>query len=466
MTLIIVSFLLLGYLAIATEHLTNINKAAVAMFLGVTAWILFMIDGRAYVEAHYAQAFVDYLQSAPATITRVKMFIANHVFVKYVAQIAAIVLFLLATMSIVEVLHTNGCFDFITRLVRTRSNKRLLWSMALVTYLISANLDNLTTTIMMLVILKQLVASPQQRMLYGAVIVLAASCGGCFTVIGDVTTLMLWGKEAVTPSNFSGALVLPSLVALILPTYLISRKLPERAELVTNRTFYRGDDTALSLWQRALMLFVGIGGLWFIPTFHRLTKLPPFVGALCVLGLTWVVHELCNRKFIKSEQPAITKPLPRYLQYENIQTILFVIGLGLAIGAIVETGAMSELAHWCDRHVHNIYIVSVVQGLLSAIVDNIALVLSSISMYDVLDEVQMVTGYNEAFVVNGQYWHLVAYSIGVGGCLLPIGSTSGYALMKSEQITFWWYFRKISGKVLVGWLAGLMVYFVVDVMIR
>lgn len=469
MTLIIVTILLLGYVFIATEHITKINKSAVAMFLGVVGWILFMFDGRAYVQSMYPHEFVTFLRGAPATATAVKTFIAEYIFVDYTAYLCGIVLFLLATMAIVEVLNVNGCFDFIRGWVRTRNSRRLLWSLVGITYLLSANLDNLTTTVMMLVVMRQIVVSPALRMQYGAAIVLAANCGGCFTVIGDVCSLMLWSKEAVTPSNFSGALVLPSLVAVTIPTFLISSKLPEHIDIEATRPFFRGDDTTLTPWQRILMFFVGIGGLWFIPTFHSLTQLPPFVGALCVLALFWVVNEVCNRTLIRTDQP-VTRSFPRFLQYESLQTILFFIGVCLAVGALQETGALHTAADWCDRHIHNIYIVSVMLGLLSAVLDNIVLVLSSISMYDVAEHLSVIRRidpeYARSFTLNGQYWHLVAFCASVGGCLLPIGSTSGYALMKSEGVTIWWYFRHISGKVLFGWLVGLGVYFLVDLLIR
>lgn len=469
MTLVIVVISLIGYFLIATEHITKINKAAVAMFLGVVGWILFMLSGSDYVAAMYPQEYASFLEGQVSTFTTIKAFIGQEVFMGYIARICEVVLFLLATMSIVEVLNANGCFDFISEWIRTRSSKRLLWSLAFITFGLSANLDNLTTTVMMLFIMRQLVTNSRHRMFYGSAIVLAATCGGAFTVIGDVSSLMLWVKGAVTPSNFSGALFLPSLVAMLVPTYLISRKLPDHIEIETTRVHYRGDDTTLNRWQRILMLFVGIGGLWFIPTFHNITQLPPFVGALCVLSLFWVVHEWSNRNLICTEQP-VHRTFPRFLQYESIQTILFFIGVSLAVGAIQETGVLHAAATWCDKNVHNIYIVSIVLGLISGVLDNIALVLSSISMYDVLESTHAVRGmdpeYAEAFLVNGHYWQLIAYCGGVGGGLMSIGSTSGYALMKSENVTIWWYFRYISGKALAGWLAGLGVYFLLDLFIR
>lgn len=458
MTLIIVAFLLIGYCLIATEHITKINKAAVAMFLGVVAWILYMCDGTHFVLAHHKAEYMQFLHGSPSTWLTTKTFIAHNIFLGYTANIAEIVLFLLATMYIVEVLDNNGCFDFIRGWLRTRSSRRLLWGLVGFTYLISANLDNLTTTIMMLVIMHGLVQNRAYRRVYGSAIILAANCGGLFTVIGDVTSLMLWVKGAVTPTEYSAALFLPSLAALALPTYLMSRMLPDHLDSVPTVSTFRGNDTILNSWQRIIMLVVGLGGLWFITTFHRITQLSPFVGALCVLSLLWIVHEICNRKLMNADQMA-QRRIPRPLQYSNIQTILFFIGLSLAVGALQETGALHVAAQWCDTNIHNIYLMSLILGVISSVLDNIALVLSSISMYDVVDAHNAVNPYLASFTQNGLYWELVSYSGAVGGTLLTIGSTTGFALMKFEKVSLAWYARHITLKVLLGWLFGLGIFF-------
>ena len=213
------------------------------------------------------------------------------------------------------------------------------------------------------------------------------------------------------------------------------------------------------------MLIIGIGGLWFIPTFHRITYLPPFLGALCVLGVLWVVNEIVNRRAIMSEQP-ITISSSRSLQYQVLQTIMFFVGIALCVGVLIEIGAMRQLALWADHYIHNIYIMSLATGLLSALMDNISLVLTGISVYSLVPDVPGMTEYAQSFTQNGQYWHLIALSGCVGGCLLPIGNTSGYALMKNEDVTFIWYVRHISGKVLFGWLLALGTYFLVDYFLR
>ena len=300
MTLIIVTMLILAYLLIATGYLTGVNKAAIAMFLGTVGWVVYVCWGADFVMQQHPDDYMEWLGGTMPTSDTVKHFIYNKVFLNYVGKAAAIVMFLLATMSIVELLNNNGCFDFITEWIRTRNSKRLLWTISLAAFLLSANLDNLTTTMTMLVIMHSILQNSRQRMYVGAAIVLAANCGGCFTVIGDPIGLMLWGDGAVTASRFSAYLLLPVMLAWIIPTILINRELPDRLDTAWSPSPYRGDDTRLNRWQRVVMLIVGIGGLWFIPTFHNITKLAPFLGALCVLSVLWVVNEAFNHKLIQS----------------------------------------------------------------------------------------------------------------------------------------------------------------------
>lgn len=204
-------------------------------------------------------------------------------------------------MTIVEILNNNGCFDFIRQLLRTRNSKRMIWTLSVVTFVISANLDNLTTTVMMLTIMHGIIPSRRQRMFYGSAILLSANCGGALTVIGNPEGLVLWNGGAVTATSYSMSLLLPCLATWLVPTYLISRSLPERVDTEWIVMPYRGDDTRLNVWQRLLMLFVGIGGLWFIPTFHNISKLSPFLGALCVLSVLWIVNEIFNRKLMNMD---------------------------------------------------------------------------------------------------------------------------------------------------------------------
>jgi Na+/H+ antiporter NhaD/arsenite permease-like protein len=460
MTLIIVFMLIMGYLLIATGHLTGVNKAAIAMFIGTVGWVVYICWGTDYVTDMHPDDYLAFLNGAEPTSDAVKYFIHDNVFLYYVGRAASIVMFLLATMSIIEILNNNGCFDFIQKWIRTRNPKRLLWTITFVTFVISANLDNLTTATMMLVIMHGIVQNRRQRMLIGSAIVIAANCGGCFTVIGDPTGLLLWGDGAVTATYFSSYMALPAILAWVIPTIFINRALPERLDTQWSPLPYRGDDTNLSPWQRVVMLFVGIGGLWFIPTFHNITKLSPFLGALCVLSVLWVVNEAFNHKLMNADQMS-QRFIPRALQYGSLQQILFVMGIMLGMGVVTETGVFPDVARWMDDTIHNVWILGVVSGFLSAVVDTFTIAISDISLYPVVEAARLEqaadTAYLSQFTRNGSYWMIVAYTTAVGGCLLSVGSVSGLALMKMEHLRLGWYLRNLTLKVLAGWVVGLVV---------
>ena len=454
MTLIIVAIFLVCCILIATEKFTNVNKSAVAIFAGTVGWVLYICWGTDFVMHEHEGEYTDFLNGAVATSVAVKHYIAENIFLKYVGKAAEIVLFLLSTMTIVEILLNNGCFDFLTPWIRTRKSRKLLWMLSSCTFILSANLDNLTTASIMLVVMHALVPNRRQRFIYGGSVVIAANAGGALTVIGDPAGLWLWNSGAVTASNFSMSLLLPCLVAWGLPTYLLGRELPERIDIDWRPMPYRGDDTNLNAWQRVLMLIVGIGGLWFIPTFHNITKLSPFLGALCVLSVLWVVNEIFNRKLMNVDK-MVERKMPRSLQYGVQQMILYVMGFMLAVGVVQETGAVHWLAEAIDAHVHNCWILGIVAGLISSVLDNFAASLSFFSLYPVAESA--AGGYGEAFLQNGIYWKIIAYSTALAGNIVAIGSMSGVALLKMERMRITWYMAHVGWKAAAGWMAGLAV---------
>ncbi|MCI5916125.1 MAG: sodium:proton antiporter [Bacteroidales bacterium] len=465
MALIIISILIVGYVLIAMGHVTKMNKAAIAMFAGTVGWVLYICYGTDFVMSQHPREYSDFLSGAAATSANVKQFIAQNIFIKYVGKGAEIVLFLLSTMTIVEILDNNGCFDFLSEWMRTRSSRRLLWTMAGITFLISANLDNLTTTTMMLVIMHKLLPNRRQRMVFGSAIVLAANCGGALTVIGDPNGLLLWTNGAVTATSFSASLALPCLMAWLLPTWWLGRSLPSHVELQSTAMPYRGDDTNLNRWQRLLMLFVGIGGLWFIPTFHNITKLSPFLGALCVLSVLWIVNEVVNRKLMNIDQ-MIQRPTPRVLQYGIIQLMLFVMGVMLAIGAVRETGIINHIEQFCHANIHNVWIMGVIAGVSSCVIDTFATCMSFFSLHQVIDAQQLRlfsdSDYMSAFVTNGMYWKIIAYCSAMGGNVLLLGSMSGLALMKMEHIHVGWYFKHVGAVAAIGSALGLVLMWIMN----
>ena len=458
MTLIIVSMLIISYLLIATGHLTRVNKSAIAVFLGTIGWVVYISWGTDFVMSQHPREYAEYLAGEEPSSNAVKYFIYNEIFLSYVGRAASIVMFLLATMSIIEILNNNGCFDFIQKWIKTRNPKRLLWTITFATFIISANLDNLTTATMMLVIMHSIVQNRRQRMLIGSAIVIAANCGGCFTVIGDPMGILLWEDGRVTASDFSITLALPAVLAWVIPTILINKQLPDKLDTQWSPMPYRGDDTNLNQWQRIVMLFVGIGGLWFIPTFHNITKLSPFLGALCVLSVLWVVNEAFNRKLMNADV-MMERRMPQALKYGSIQQMLFVMGIMLGMGVVTETGVFGDVSAWIDFNIHNVWIVGVLSGLLSSIVDTFTIAISNISLYPLLENRQLVmwvdSDYMANFVQNGAYWKIIAYATAVGGCLLSVGSIGGIALMKMEHVKLGWYIKNITPKVLVGWIVGM-----------
>ena len=459
MTLIIVSMLIISYLLIATGHLTRVNKSAIAVFLGTIGWVVYISWGTDFVMSQHPREYAEYLAGEEPSSNAVKYFIYNEIFLSYVGRAASIVMFLLATMSIIEILNNNGCFDFIQKWIKTNNPKRLLWTITFATFIISANLDNLTTATMMLVIMHSIVQNRRQRMLIGSAIVIAANCGGCFTVIGDPMGILLWEDGRVTASDFSMTLALPAVLAWVIPTVLINRQLPDKLDTQWSPMPYRGDDTNLNQWQRIVMLFVGIGGLWFIPTFHNITKLSPFLGALCVLSVLWVVNEAFNRKLMNADV-MMERRMPQALKYGSIQQMLFVMGIMLGMGVVTETGVFGDVSAWIDYNIHNVWIVGVLSGLLSCIVDTFTIAISNISLYPVLESQQLDmwvdSDYMANFVQNGAYWKIIAFATATGGCLLSVGSIGGIALMKMEHVKLGWYLKNITPKMLVGWLVGMV----------
>lgn len=455
----ILCVMFIGFFLVSTEKINKMNKAAVAMFTGVLCWMIYIAYGSQFLVAEHQVDFLSYLSAYGIDGASVKGYIAEYIFLSYAFRAAEVVLFLLAVMTIVEVLNNNGCFDFIHEWLRTNKPRRFLWVLALVTFLVSANIDNLITVCLMLPIMHSMIASPKQRMIFGSVIVIAANLGGSISVIGDVSSLSLWIEDLVTPTNYSMLLAAPCITVFVTFVLLIQRTLPSRLSLSQVVLPYRGDDTVFTRWQRLLLLFVGLGGLWFIPSFHRITALPPFVGALCVLALLWIVNELCNRSLLSSDQ-MVKKRSPIALQYANIQNMLFYIGLTLTLGAVTETGVFEKLFTWLFYDLKSdVYIVGAIVGLVSAVVNNVIALLANISLFSG-DFVQLHPDIASRFAVDGSYWPFISFASSLGGSLFCVGTFSGFVLMRMEEVSLKWYFRHITPKVLVGWLLGMLVFYV------
>lgn len=443
MALVIVGILILSYLLIATENFTHVNKAAVAIFACTAGWVLYVSYGADFIMSQHAQEYLAFLDGRQPSSTAVKEFIAANIFLKYVGRACEIAIFLLATMTIIEILDNNGCFDFLSQWLRTRRSQRMLWTMGLVTLIISANLDNLTTMVMMLMVMRKLVPNRRQRLIYGSTIVLAANCGGALTVIGNPTGLMLWHSGLITPTNYSASVALPCLLAWAIPTWWVGRMLPEHVDTEWEQMPYRGDDTRLKVWQRVMMLVVGLGGLWFIPTFNTITKLSPFLGALCVLAVLWVVNEVFNRKLMNMDSMS-ERRIPKAVFYGSHQLILFVLGMILALGVVKETGVVSTFWNFLQGRGVTDWMLGLSSGMVSTVLDNFATAASYITLQPSAE-------------VDMAYWKMIAYATAVGGNVLPIGSVAGIVLMRTEKMHTGWYFMNVGGKAAVGALIGFAV---------
>lgn len=458
MIILLVSIFIISLILVGTERFTNMNKAATAIFAGTVLWVLYISFGSDFVMANHSAEYLSFLHGAEPDSNNVKDFIWQMLFIQSAGKAAEVVFFLLASMTIVEILHNNGCFDFLSVWLRTRNSRLLLWKIAACSFILSANLDNISSTVLMLTVTNGILPRTRDRIVYGAVVVLAVNFGGIVTLIGDPMTLVLWNKGAVTATAYTMTLLIPCLLATVIPTYLVSRTLKETVEVDRPVMPYRGDDTNLNLWQRLVMFLVGIGGLWFIPTFHNLTKLSPFLGAFCVLSILWIVNEVFNRNLMSSDR-RITRSVPHQHQYSIIQLIIYVVGIMFAVDVMRESGALHLLAEQLGHYQGNIWLVGLVSGIISVFLDNFSVGMTLISIYDVVPVATDASAYLAQFMQNGAYWTLVPYASVFGGSILTIGSVAGVLYMQIEHVGIGWYLRHIGTKVIIGGLAGLAVLF-------
>ena len=436
MTILITSILIISLLFIATERQTNINKAAVAVFACTLGWVLYICFGSDFVESRHLYDYTAFLNGIKPNPEAVKLYIAKNVFLPYVGRAAEIVLFLLATMSIVEILNNNGCFDFLMLWIRTRRSKLLLWKLTAFAFVMSANLDNISTIVLMLTVTNAILPRTKDRMIYGSMVLVAVIFGGALTVIGDPTGLALWNKGAITASDYTLSMLLPCLVAWALPTFIVSMKINNTIEIEHPSLPYRGDDTNLNVWQRLILFFVGIGGLWLIPTFHDITKLPPFLGALCVLSLLWIVNELINRNILTAYRKLISRS-PQSMQYNMTQQILYIVGVILALGVVTETGSIAWFSEQTDNLIGNIWAIGVITSLISTVLDSFASCMTMVSLHD-------ISATDPYYAIGGAYWKVLSFGTAIGGSILGIGSISGIVMMQMQGVTLKWYIKHIT----------------------
>ncbi|RQE04746.1 sodium:proton antiporter NhaD [Prevotella intermedia] len=448
LTIAIVIVFVLGYALIATESLVKIDKAAIALLMFVFCWTLYMFDPAPFVQLMHAGNASEWTGNITEFV--------NKVIIEHLGDTATTLFFLMGAMTIVEIVDQNGGFNWVKNVMRTKSKRTLLWRIACMTFFLSAILDNLTTSIVMIMILRKLISNKEDRMIYAALVIIAANSGGAFSPIGDVTTIMLWNAGTITAAGVISEIFIPSVVSMVIPAFIMQYMLKGELAIAAQSETETTELGEFGSKQRKTVFVVGVGGLCFVPIFKSITHLPPFVGIMLVLGVLWTVTELFYRHLhrTKGDGVSFAKRVTNLLSRIDISTILFFLGILMAVACLQEIGVLMNLGKSLNTIFdENHYAVTGIIGVLSAIVDNVPLVAGSMGMYPIQAAGDMA--------VDGIFWQLLAYCAGVGGSMLIIGSAAGVIVMGLEKITFGWYMKKITWIAFIGYLAGILSYYIV-----
>lgn len=452
-----------AYLLIATEHNIKIDKAATALLAGGILWVIYIMFLPLSASTVHPHLFSDYLKNNPnlgslSLIEQCRSYISNFQIIEVLGEISSTLFFLIGAMTIVEIIDVHGGFHIITNRIHTRDKKKLLWLIALITFFMSAVLDNMTTAIVMIMLLRRIIKNYKMRWVYGGIIIIAANSGGAWSPIGDVTTIMLWVKDKVDTIPLVTSLLIPSLISTLVPVILLQRKLKGKLPE------YHNDDKSenvhksiLSEKERLWLLLIGVAALLFVPVFKSITHLPPYIGVLIGLSIVWIYTEILFSQKIDVNED-LKHRVTRIMRRIDIPTILFFLGILLAVSALQATGVLQTLGEQLNLSVHNVYIINFIIGSVSAIVDNVPLVAVAMGMYPTIDPASLATiadpQFMQHFVQNGDFWLFLAYCSGVGGSMLIIGSVSGVVVMGIEKIKFMWYLKNITLMAALGYIAG------------
>ncbi len=418
MSIILISIFIIGYIAIAFEHVIKINKSAIALLTGVLCWAVYVF------MSNDAQLISEELS-------------------KHISELAGILFFLMGAMTIVELIDAHDGFDVITNRIRTSNKRSLLFIICAITFFLSAVLDNLTTTIVMVSLLRKLIDDKNDRLLFIGMVIIAANAGGAWSPIGDVTTTMLWIGGQITAGNIMLKLFIPSLVCLLVPVLILSFKLKgnvERPEIFIDKSL-----NPTTKFERNIVFFLGLGALIFVPIFKTITHLPPFMGGLFGLGILWVTTEIIHSK--KDDDNKDSLSVVNALRRIDVPSILFFLGILIAIAALESTGILSQFAQFMNNKIGNLNVIVPSIGILSAVIDNVPLVAASMGMYDMT-----------SYPADSYLWEFLAYCSGTGGSILIIGSAAGVAAMGMEKINFIWYLKKIAWLAILGYFSGAICY--------
>ena len=446
---------IVGYLFIVFEHLVNINKAAFALLIGVLVWTIYALGGETILGLGHSESWISYLEieNITSSTETIRHFITNHELLHHLGEVSSILFFLLGAMTIVELIDKYQGFNLITSRIESTNITKLLWIISGLTFFMSALLDNLTTTIIILTLLNKMISKKEFRWLFASLVIMSANAGGAWSPIGDVTTIMLWIDGQVTAAAIVSSLFLPSVINVLVVTgiftiFVKGRSVPPQlpVEETTNFT---------SLNKQKSMLIIGILALVSVPVFKTYTHLPPFMGMLLGLSMMWIFTD----RYLdgKSRNDRRTLTVGAALRSVDITTVLFFLGILMGVGALQSAGHLNLMSEWLNLHFPNIYVSNMIIGVISAIVDNVPLVAASMGMYDI--QPALTTGHMANFMQNGDFWNLLAYCAGTGGSILIIGSAAGVAAMGIEKINFIWYMKYMSWIAFAGYLAGIVVYY-------
>ena len=422
-TLMIIIFIL-GYLAIALEHPLKIDKAASALIIGGLGWGLFAFSG---VDHHHMNEHLSH----------------------HLVDIGEILFFLLGAMTIVELIDAHQGFSIITHKITTNNKVALMWILSLITFFFSATLDNLTTAIVMSALLAKLIKDKKDLWMFAGVIIFTANAGGAWSPIGDVTTIMLWIGGQVTASNIITSIFIPSVICAVVPLIYLSFRLKGKIIRPEMTTLKEHQINPTTPFERNLIFYLGLCGLLFVPFFKTITHLPPYIGMLLSLGVLWLTTEIIHKSKNHEEKSALS--VIGVLKKVDVPTIFFFLGILLAVAALQSAGQLDIVANYLNKTFNgDIYIINIIIGLLSSIVDNVPLVAGAMGMYEITP-----TG---NFAIDGAFWEFLAYCAGTGGSVLIIGSAAGVAVMGILKIDFIWYLKNISLLALIGYLSGAVTY--------
>ncbi len=467
-TLMVVVFVI-GYTAIALEHPLKVDKAASALILGVLLWLVFILQVTNILDLGFSRAWESFLESSDLTefktlypeaglLEQMKYFVIENQIVEHLGEISEILFFLLGAMTIVETVDQHQGFKLITDRIKTTNKVKLLWILSVLTFFMSAMLDNLTTTIVMVALLRKLVSEKDTRWFFASMIVIAANAGGAWSPIGDVTTIMLWIGQQVTAANIIAMVFVPSVFNMVFPLIIVSFMMKgnvEKPQLNGNEI-----QNYTTPGEQKFLLIMGVGALLFVPVFKTLTHLPPYMGMLFGLGVLWVTTEILHRNKPIEDRRKLT--IIGILRKVDVPTIFFFLGILSAVAALESAGHLNLLSEYLDKNVHNIYGINAAIGLLSAIVDNVPLTAGAMGMYPIMTDALVTASaepeYIRHFVQDGAFWELLAYCAGTGGSILIIGSAAGVAAMGLEKIDFIWYMKRISLLAMVGYFGGIIIY--------